>query len=50
VIGAGDVSGVWNGDECFSKISLGVLESVDGDDNELGGKLSCSELKSVGGL
>jgi hypothetical protein len=50
VIGGGDVSGVWNGDEHFSKISLGVLASVDGDDSELGSKMSWSELESVASL
>jgi hypothetical protein len=49
-MGGGDVSGVWNGDDCFSKISLDVLESVDGDDTELGGRMSCSELEFGVGL
>jgi hypothetical protein len=46
-MGDGNVSGVWNGDGYFSKISLGILESVDGDNIELGGKMSCSVLESV---
>ena len=47
-MGAGDVLGVWNGDDCFSKISLDVLESVDGDDTELGGRMlaECLVLSS----
>jgi hypothetical protein len=49
-MGGGDVAGVWDEDECFLKILLGVLESVDGDDIELGGKMFWSELESVAGL